>query len=240
MEACSIEDWVQINAFVTQASYSVAKVWGALRGALEDSDLLAEWVKVRGEGISRDVRPMPLDRVEAVLRRLDGKIQHFYGNSRANVRGVISYHFTISAVSGFSITFRHGLRLRRWESLISRLAETLEFTNAATRYSAYAALLHPKWNRARGNVWTVPSFVKSRLDYGLMVSEQMWLGEAFWKFAACRKEDVTACDWLKCEEHPGFLKVTAWPEPFSSAEGEQGEIQHRLLTLLYGVTGDPE
>jgi hypothetical protein len=67
------------------------------------------------------------------------------------------------------------------------------------------------------------------------VSDEMWLGESFWPHAACRREDVLGADWLKVEDRGSHLHVIAWPEPFTSAEGEQGEVQRRLLKLLFGI-----
>jgi hypothetical protein len=63
----------------------------------------------------------------------------------------------------------------------------------------------------------------------------MWLGKLFWPHAACSKSDVIQADWLKVEDCGSHLHVVAWPEPFSSSEGEQGEIQRRLLKLLFNI-----
>ncbi|WP_411845668.1 hypothetical protein AAFN60_18800 [Roseibacillus persicicus] len=67
------------------------------------------------------------------------------------------------------------------------------------------------------------------------VSADMWLGENFWQHASCTKEDVLNADWLEVEKHPNHIYVKAWPHPFDSNEGEQREVQLKLLKLLFDI-----
>lgn len=73
-----------------------------------------------------------------------------------------------------------------------------------------------------------------RVGYVEAVGYVMWFGEPFWKITGTSKQKVISQGWLKCEERPGgILRVQAAEQPFTSAEGEQGEIQRRLRELLF-------
>jgi hypothetical protein len=73
-----------------------------------------------------------------------------------------------------------------------------------------------------------------RDGYEEAVGAMMWLGRPFWKLTGASKKEVIGQTWLKCHELPnGVLQVQAWPKPFTSAEGEEGEIQNRLRDLLF-------
>jgi len=106
-------------------------------------------------------------------------------------------------------------------------------------------LIHPKSFRRslrqyktppENDLIKAPGLANDRGAYLEGVAAEMWFGESFWQYAACSKEDVLACDWLKCQDRRFQLHVEAWPEPFTSAEGEQGEVQRRLLELLFDIT----
>ena len=73
-----------------------------------------------------------------------------------------------------------------------------------------------------------------REGYEEAVAAMMWLGRPFWKLTGAGKREVMAQSWLTCRELPnGVLQVQAWPKPFTTAEGEEGEIQNRLRDLLF-------
>jgi|GEM_PF-4377908 len=91
----------------------------------------------------------------------------------------------------------------------------------------------------KNNLLLIPSHTNCRGKYEEGVSAEMWLGERFWQYAACSKGDVLSADWLKCEDRGHHMHLEAWPEPFTSAEGEQGKIQRRLLGLLFGIRESP-
>ena len=79
-----------------------------------------------------------------------------------------------------------------------------------------------------------PGRFKIREGYQEAVGAMMWLGRPFWKLTGASKKQVLAQSWLKCREvSSGVLQVQAWPKPFTSAEGEEGEIQNRLRDLLF-------
>lgn len=80
-----------------------------------------------------------------------------------------------------------------------------------------------------------PCYRNQREHYIEGISAEMWFGDAFWQYASCSKEEVIATDWLEVEQRPDHLYVKAWPEPFDNAEGEQGEIQRRLLKLFFDI-----
>jgi hypothetical protein len=61
----------------------------------------------------------------------------------------------------------------------------------------------------------------------------MWLGEQFFEKTGANKTRVMSADWLKTEEIGNTVKLIAADTPFVSAEGQSGELQNRLRTLLY-------
>lgn len=66
----------------------------------------------------------------------------------------------------------------------------------------------------------------------------MWLGQDFWSITGGSRDTVCAQGWLHCETLPnGVARIKAAQAPFSTAEGEQGEIQERLRRTLYPVSG---
>jgi hypothetical protein len=73
-----------------------------------------------------------------------------------------------------------------------------------------------------------------REGYVEFVCALMWLGRPFWKLSGANRKTVLAQPWLKCKEMPNdVLQVQAWNKPFTSAEGEEGEIQNRLRDLFF-------
>jgi hypothetical protein len=111
-------------------------------------------------------------------------------------------------------------------------------SNAICSLMDYRLSFHAKWFKPpNSNLFQGLGLSNDRDGYVEGVSAEMWLGDSFWQYAKCTKDDVLKQNWLHCEERPTHLYVRAWPEPFSSAEGEQGEIQRRLLDLLFGING---
>lgn len=116
------------------------------------------------------------------------------------------------------------------------LANALPLTNMVFQANTYLDSFDDShWNPGRNNLYLAPCYNNGRDGYIEGVSSEMWLGAPFWQYAKCTKQDLLSQDWLHCEERPSHLYVRAWPPPFSSAEGEQGEIQRKLLDLLFGI-----
>ena len=66
----------------------------------------------------------------------------------------------------------------------------------------------------------------------------MWLGPGFWKLTGADKQRLIDEPWANCvETAEGLLRIQPSDEPFASAEGEAGEIQRRLRSLLYPLDG---
>jgi hypothetical protein len=73
-----------------------------------------------------------------------------------------------------------------------------------------------------------------RKSYIEAVGAIMWFGEPFWERTGASKADVLAAEWLQVSEpYPGVLRVQAADRPFSSPDGEIGEAQARLRSLLF-------
>lgn len=66
------------------------------------------------------------------------------------------------------------------------------------------------------------------------VGSQIWIGDLFWPRTGADKSEVLSADWLECEVlNRGILRIKAWLELFTSADGKQGEIQTALRELLF-------
>ncbi len=65
------------------------------------------------------------------------------------------------------------------------------------------------------------------------VCADLWLGPAFWEYAACKLEDVLGRPWLEIRHTDYFLRLKAYAEPFTRPDGKQGEVQRRLWQLLF-------
>lgn len=128
--------------------------------------------------------------------------------------------------------------LKYCDLLVRRFAAIIQISNVIAYLQPYANSFHKDFFRPpNSNLLMAPGLSNFRNGYIEGVSAEMWFGEAFWAHARCSKADVLKQDWLHSEERPGHLYVRAWPEAFSSAEGKQGEIQRRLLDLLFGING---
>ncbi len=136
-----------------------------------------------------------------------------------------------------SFRFAKDISLKKLDEFGFRLANALPISNIIVQQSSYLDLLREFHVPNRTNLHLAPCYSNGRDGYIEGVSAEMWLGEPFWQYAECTKMDLLSQDWLYCEERPSHLYVRAWPEPFTSAEGEQGEIQRKLLDLLFGING---
>jgi hypothetical protein len=119
----------------------------------------------------------------------------------------------------------------------SSLANSLPLGNMLIQLQSYLMPMRKLRSPGRNNLYLAPCYNNGRDGYVEGVSAEMWLGDPFWQYARCTKTDLLKQDWLYCEERLSHIYVRAWPEPFSSAESEQGEIQRRLLDFLFGING---
>jgi hypothetical protein len=82
-----------------------------------------------------------------------------------------------------------------------------------------------------------PGLKREHQEYVEVPAAHMWLSERFWNATGARKSDVLQARWLKIRElDHGTLYVEAWPELFTSDQGEQGVIQRKLRALLFPLT----
>jgi hypothetical protein len=68
------------------------------------------------------------------------------------------------------------------------------------------------------------------------VGSTMWLGSSFWTLSGANPNAVCKQDWLRCDTIAGqIVRLNAADAPFSTADGESGERQARLRSLLYPI-----
>lgn len=144
------------------------------------------------------------------------------------------YTYTPSQGS-FSMQLAPGEVRFQLDQLVAPLFEKFPGTNALATAKPYLRSQRALRKRNATDLLLAPAERNFRDNYIEGVSAEMWLGEAFWQYAACSKADVLKADWLAVEDRGSHLHVIAWPEPFSSAEGEQGAVQRRLLKLLFAI-----
>ena len=136
-----------------------------------------------------------------------------------------------------SFRFAKDVVLRRLDEFGMRIGEAISISNMIVQQATYLDALRQHHVPNRTNLHLAPCYNNGRDGYIEGVSAEMWFGDSFWQYAKCTKLDLLSQDWLYCEERASHLYVRAWPEPFSSADGEQGEIQRRLLNMLFGING---
>lgn len=73
-----------------------------------------------------------------------------------------------------------------------------------------------------------------RNGYIEAIGSTMWLGKSFWELTEASKETVQRTPWLESTELPNdVLQIKVRNQPFTSAEGCQGELQTKLRQLLF-------
>ena len=137
--------------------------------------------------------------------------------------------------SEIAFSWREELDAICWDSFIKLVHTEYPITNCLLVALDYRKKHREFLKGEETDLRKAPSLFVSRDDYIEGVSAEMWFGDAFWKHAACTKNDVLYANWLEVENCGDLLHVKAWPEPFTTDEGEQGEIQRRLLRLLFGI-----
>lgn len=84
-----------------------------------------------------------------------------------------------------------------------------------------------------------PGRCYSRIGYIEEVCSEMYITRELCKRTGADYEQIKTTDWLKTDEVcEGVLHLVAWSEPFTSAEGEQAEVQNRLRKLLFPLSYD--
>ncbi|NTS75534.1 hypothetical protein HR060_01530 [Catenovulum sp. SM1970] len=78
-----------------------------------------------------------------------------------------------------------------------------------------------------------PGHWELRDDYIYGVGAMMWLGEHFFQRVNLDKQQVLDANWLEAEDCGEYVQIKAYPALFNSADGEQGELQHKLKALLF-------
>lgn len=123
--------------------------------------------------------------------------------------------------------------------LADELSRVFEITNLLIEDlgSGYRRRLRSFLSPPNSNLYLGPGLVNTHYRRYLEgVTSDMYFGEDFWQYASCTKDEVLAQDWLKIRHLlNGVIHVQAWPESFTTAEGEQGVVQRRLLKLLFDI-----
>lgn len=138
-----------------------------------------------------------------------------------------------SRQSGFCAAWIRDLPYEYWQNA----EDPLQYESEGRSYKG----LPMKWNglprplkRKIIDITGNPGRRVLRCGYVEAVGAVMWLGERFWSVTGTGKQDVLAQDWIICQELPcSVLRVQASNQPFTSAEGDEGQKQDRLRALLF-------
>lgn len=224
---------------------STSQFWSILYDALRKSNNdLPEYLITHGFGVEIKTSKATPEEILNILenetilaiesKEQEGnKFQNFLYNSKNGVTGLnLSLGSNLPPVE-FSRELPTALVNTNF------LLKDLEYSiNETKRARQYRESLSPSPNSY--DLYLFPACGSSKGKFLQAVGSLMWFGEAFWQHAACTKEDVIAAEWLEVEERENHIYVQAWPHPFDRNEGEQREIQLRLLKLLFGIEGPRE
>lgn len=232
---------IKIRAFLPKNSLEPFEVWNELagflqyRGYLKEDYHLSLGMKKKGASDLGTIEVKTYEEIEVCLKRDEGspvlRAVH-------KLAGTILYDqsLTYFANKGELIVFAdEGHIPEDWDGFLitSKIGEKI--TNAIQTDRKYLSAQNKHATPPENNLFQLPALSNLRDNYLEGVSAEMWFGQSFWQYASCTKEELMACDWLKCQDRGFQLHVEAWDGPFTSAEGEQGEVQRQLLKMLFGI-----
>ncbi len=215
-------------------SWSPSQVWMSILPAIQQFSLrVGTEYNVSCGTPSFSSKTSPAEIVNILRNHDDGSYLITWRNKQIQTMHSFSY---FKRDRSLSCRFSAELVSKPLDVFGAALANALPLTNMVVQANNYLDSVEDSlWNPGSNNLFLAPCYNNSRDGYIEGVSAEMWLGGPFWQYAKCTKQDLVSQDWLHCEERSSHLYVRAWPGPFSSAEGEQGEIQRRLLDLLFGI-----
>lgn len=215
-------------------------VWGSLLPSLEreialpgEYEVFLGMDRTRGSGGGETFKIAPND--------LAGLLERSNENVMLNVvklgaSGRRSQFFMYSVTHGsFTIYFDKSEVRGDVDVIVRNLFDELGMVNCICTRKDY--VFSQRAHRKAGNntdLFLAPAEKNYRSGYLEGVSAEMWLGEEFWQFAACQKLDVFCVDGIMAEDRATHVHLLSWPQQFDSSDGEQGEVQRNLLSLLFG------
>lgn len=229
--------WI-LNGSIFRNSAKPIAIWNAFKSSLTAQDNLClqykvgvDMYKAGSNDLGRTLTVNPEDVIK-VLNSDEGAqilaVREFEQSGKLPKQYIHYFESGFLAADTYNFDFS-------WDDFLRRLSNVSSFVNFICADSKYRSETKKSFMvESDRDLRKYPGWFVERDGYLEGVSAEMWLGEPFWRFAACSKENVLNADWLKVENRGSHLHVVAWPEPFTSAEGEQGEIQRRLLKLLFG------
>lgn len=232
---------IKLNASLPKNSLEPAAVWSEIagflqyRGYLKDEYHISLGINKRGLSDMGIIEVKNPEDVEIALRKDEGSpvlnAVHKPAGSILSDQRLVYF-----ADKGELIIFAdEGHIPEDWDGFLitSKIGENI--TNAIQTDRKYLTEQTKHLTPPENNLFQFPALSNLRDNYLEGVSAEMWFGQCFWQYASCTKEELMACDWLKCQDRGFQLHVEAWDGPFTSAEGEQGRVQRQLLKMLFGI-----
>jgi len=215
--------------------HGVRDVWRAAFPVLKKNIKLRDYYETNFKG----------SRVELKLDTL----QEFFGNENDEVYFNITsdikgrnQRFTYFDVNrSLALSFTADELLTSRNEIILELIKNIEFYNVIYKVQSEKdylgnAIASQWFTPPNCNMYMMPAFFHQRKYFLEGAAAEMWFGESFWQHGACSREEVKACDWLHTEEwENNVLYVKAYDKEFDEAEGEQLEVQRKLLKLLFNI-----
>lgn len=232
---------IKIRAFLPKNSLEPAEVWSEIagflqyRGFLKPNYNLSLGVNKRSPsdlGVIKLKRP---EEIEDALKKDEGAPILNAVHKKAG--SILSDQcITYFADKGELIIFAdEGHIPEDWDGFLvtSNIGEKI--INVIQTDREYLSEQNKRATPPQSNLIKLPSLSNLKDHYLEGVSAEMWFGESFWQYASCTKDEVMACEWLKCHDRGFQLHVVAWDVPFTSTAGEQGQVQRQLLKMLFGI-----
>lgn len=213
----------------------VEDVWGVVKEVFAENGILHKEYFVGHRSGGEDFKRISVDDVGKYKRR-SGLLVVEVSDKKVGNRSTLGLQtISISDTNNLNLTLRANDGTGVLDSLYRRLSDEGKLINAVATREEYRSEQINVSTRLRLDQWLVagPSLCKPGTNVFWGISAEMWFGPEFWEFSATDKEIVKAQPWLVCEDRESHLYVRAWPEPFTSDSGEQGEIQRKLLKLLF-------
>lgn len=184
------------------------------------------------------IQSLPLDKINELIQN-GLSSERFLGLSNYDETGRLAEKISFFPISKHvTISFPESLLLPSKGVFSDAISSRCSMVNLCEYNDTtnYRASLREYFTPPSSNIYAAPGLSNIRDGHLQGVASDMWFSEKFWQYASCSKQELVEQDCLTVRElENGVIHVNAWPESFSSAEGEQGVVQRRLLKLLFNI-----
>lgn len=206
---------IKIRAHLPKNALEPSEVWSEIagflqyRGYLKEEYRLSLGINKRSPSDLGNIEVKKFEEIENCLRSDEGspvlRAVHKPANSILYDQSI-----TYFANKGELIIFAdEGHIPEDWDGFLitSRIGELV--SNVIQTDKEYLSEHGKHLTPPENNLLHFPALSNLRENYLEGVSAEMWFGQSFWQYASCTKEELMACDWLKCQDRGFQLHVEA-------------------------------